>query len=841
VLRQGADNVKQQIDDLGKDPGKLSPADRSKLWSGLGTAVLAVGDREGAEKYFGRVADANPDDIRIRFSLLEIARDTGDDAVLSRVQNDIARIMGKESAEARFVEAARAVALVRKSIKDRTVSHTSPPPDAAEKQSLAAARKLLEQVSQVRPGWYEVSRVQGDLELLDGNIDNAISQYQLALKNGPPNPVTERALIHLLAQRHRTDELNELLDKLDNNQQLASLDVKTFKVEKLVNEKKFDEAIKMAENQVPLTSTDPYNQMWIANLYEKGGQSDKAEARFRRAVETGSELPETWLMLIDHLVNNKKAEQASKVLDEARKKLPEDRVNQVLGPGFEAMGRSVEAEEYYKAAVLAQPDDLALHRLIAMFYLRQQRLDDARREVDTILRDAPKDLSKNMANLLWARRAKADLLARTGRFDDFQRAKELLLENAKLSDDDSEDKLRLATLLASRVDEPSSWREAVTWLDKIKNLPDQQKMTLARLHDVLGEWSLARREMLQLVTTKADPRAYGLFVEMLIRHNEVVDAADWLDKLDKVQPGAGLLLRARVLVRQGRPHDAVALLRRIVPSKPVPEDKVGALRTVAFLMDQLGLDDAAEEMFRDYITYNPGEGSLHLAAFLGRHGRLDEALDLCEQSVTTYKQPVATVAQIACNALRAQPTRVKPEHAARVEKWFDRLIKEEPDSVPLLLQYADFFDVTGRDVDSEKRYRELLARKDLRFGERAMALNNLAFALAMQKKSLPEALEFANQAMQLLGQTSDLLDTRGMVYLSMENFAAAANDFSEAVLVQDPSPLKLLHLAYAQDMAGDRLGARQTLLRAKDMKLDTDALSKIEQGFYAKIVHDVGP
>ncbi len=80
-----------------------------------------------------------------------------------------------------------------------------------------------------------------------------------------------------------------------------------------------------------------------------------------------------------------------------------------------------------------------------------------------------------------------------------------------------------------------------------------------------------------------------------------------------------------------------------------------------------------------------------------------------------------------------------------------------------------------------------------------------------------------------------------MIYLSMDNYAAAANDFSEAVLVQEPSPLKLLHLAYAQDMAGDRLGARATLLRAKDMRLDTNALTKIEQDFYEKIVRDVGP
>ncbi len=709
----------------------------ARLWAGLGTAVLAIGDREGAERYFLRVADANPDDVRIRFSVFEIARDLGDDAVMGRVQDDIQRIIGKDTAEARFVEAARTVALVRKGLKDRTTAgHLPPPLEVADRQSLSSARKLLERVSQARPGWYEVARVEGDLELLDGNIDTAILHYQQALKSGPPNPITIRALAHLLAQRHRTQELDEVLNMISTDQ-LEAMNLGPVWVDKETAKNNFDGAKKMAERQVPMTSLDPYSQMWIANIYEKAKEPDKAEARFRRAVEVGPELPETWLMLIDHLVNNKKADDAGKMLLEVRKKLPEDRVNQVLGPGYEALGRTVEAEEYYKAAVQAAPDDLALRRLIAMFYLRSQRLDDARKQVDSMLRDAPKDLSKNQANLLWARRAKADLLASTGKFDDFQQARQLLVENARMNDDDPEDKLRLATLLASRNEEPSSWREAVQWLDKTRPpLPDLQKMTLARLHDVLGEWSLARREMLQLVSERADPRVYGLFVEMLIRHNEVADAAAWLDKLDQVQAGAGLLLCARVLVRQGRPHDAVALLKRIIPPKPVPQDKISFLRTVAFLMDQLGLNDAAEETYREYMSYNPGEGSLHLAAFLGRQGRLDEALDLCEQAIKT--QPVATVAQIACVALRAQPRRVTPEHAARVEKWFDRLLKEDPDSVPLLLQYADFFDLTGRDALSEKNYRIILNRKDLKFSERAMALNNLAFVLAMQRKNLPE-------------------------------------------------------------------------------------------------------
>ena len=76
-----------------------------------------------------------------------------------------------------------------------------------EKQSLVSARKLLEEVSQARANWYEVSRVMGDIDVLEGNVDAAIADYQEALKLGPPNPLTIRPLVLLLSRQNRTEEV----------------------------------------------------------------------------------------------------------------------------------------------------------------------------------------------------------------------------------------------------------------------------------------------------------------------------------------------------------------------------------------------------------------------------------------------------------------------------------------------------------------------------------------------------------------------------------------------------------------------------------------------------------
>jgi len=856
LIRQGGDHLATAIAELDAGSDKLSVAERSRLWSGLGTALLQIGDRDGVMRFWGKVADADPTDLKIRFNLFDVARETGDEHVMARVLEDMRRTMGKNSVEAQYVQAAQMVALVRKAVRGRTKANAQTAPlQSDEKETLAAARKLLNQVSQSRPGWYEVAKVNGDAEFLDGNIDGAIFSYQSALKVGPLNPLTVRTLALLLSQQGRTKELAELIDQVGEDN-VKGMGMGRVDVEAKAMKKDFTAALKGAREQVSDDSIDPSGHMWVGHLYDRAAtneetdaasrkkMADQAEASFRRAVKAGPNLPETWLVLVDHLVANKKNHEAAEVLMDARKDLPEDRVNQVLGPGYEVLGEMVLAEQYYRAAIETSPKDLATHRLVAMFFMRTGRMEEARKEIAFVLRGSQSD-PKNKPHLLWARRALAEMLADSGDLEDFKKAKALLIANTKVNSDDAEDQLRMANLLARRSDEPAVLRESLKWFEGVKSLSDQDRMTVAKIHEVLGDWPLARDEMLKLVSQqKPDPGVYLAFIEMLVRNNQISDAANWLDKLDAVKPAAGLLLRTRVLVKQGRANEAIILLSQILPHKPVPKDQVSALRTVALVMDQEGLNNKAEQLYREYMSHEPATGGLQLAAFLGRDGRLDDALDLIETQIK--EQPLKpekrhTILQIASEVLHGQPGRIQPRHLERVKGWFDRLLLEDPESAPLLLQFADFQMTAGQEEKAEKLYRDVLSRSDTNASQKAVAYNNLAFVLATEHKNLPEALDLINRAGSELGMRSDILDTRGMVYLAMERYPEAVADFSESVLVTNPSAVKLLHLAMAQDLSLDRPAAQKSFQRAKAAKLDTAALSKTERAFHDRLIKDVGP
>jgi len=845
LMRQGGNNVKPAILALDADSDKLPPADRTRLWSGLGAALLNLGDQQGAERFWIKAAETSPDDLKISFSLLDLSREMGDDAVMTKMVDQLGKVMGVTSPEARYADAARSVALVRKGVRERTpTGRQASPLLEHEKQSLVTARKLLEEVNQVRANWYEVSRVTADIDLLEGNVDSAILHYQEALKLGPPNPLTIRPLVLLLSRQNRTDEVKAALD-LIGPEYIDVLQLGRLAVDIDSKTNDFQDAIARAKREVPDDSRDPAGHIWVGSILDRAGQTAEAEASFRRAVATGPEQPETWLRLLEHLAAHQKGAGIGDVLLDARKQLPEDRVNQVLGPGYELIGQYPQAEQYYKAALEAAPDDPATHRIVANFYVRIGHADQARKEALIVLREAGNE-PRYTTHVLWARRTLAKLLAASGTYQDFVKAKALLAENVKINGDDPEDKLRLAELLGARDGEPSAWEDAVKLLESVKPLPPTSQIQLAHFHEVLGNWTDARREMVNFVSEqKAGPAAYVVFIDMLIRHDEIAAASSWLDRLDAVEPtkpGGGLtpalILRSRVLVKQGRTDEAVALLKGTLPSRPLPSEKIPLLRNVAMQLAQLGLNAAAEDLFREYVGYEP-TAKLQLALFLGRTGRLDEALGLCEDSLKTY--PMAAIMETAGAIFQTQPSRIEPKHIERVEKWYQRALRDDPESAPLLLQLAVFREISGNVDEAERLYRDLLHRTDLTSTQRSVALNNLAFSLAGRKKDLADALAFINEAAQLFGENSDVLDTRGMVYVAMAEYPKALADLNEAVRIPDPSPVKLLHLALAQDLSGDRRAARDTLQRAKELKLDPTSLGKVERESYDRLSKDLGP
>ena len=801
----------------------------------------SLGDNDVAISYLLKAAEAGPDDVKIRLNLIEVGRQMGNDKLMSQMVDDMRRIMGPGSDEALYADAARSFGQISKAyLNHATAGGNQPSLEPDEKQKLESAIKILDKVSRARPDWYQVALVLAPAELLAGNTDAAIDHYKQALKVGPADPRVIKVVSQLLIHTGRTSEAESIIDLVGGRDKMKELHLGEFVVDADVAKGDLTDALKEAVTEVPEDTKDPFGQLRVGRLYAKAGDAENAEKRFRQAVKTGPELPETWLTLVEHLVRNKKREEASSALMQAHKQAPEELVNFVLSQGYETIGEDVLAEQYYHAAIDANPNEMAPHKLLAVFLMRRNRSEEAQGSDDRPSRHTRQAGGQGRLPVGQAHARRDHVRDRRRR--GFPPRKALLLANVKLNDMDSADQLQLANLLATRLDEPASLRKAQKYFESIKtSLGLREKVKLANIHDVLGNWSQARAEMLDLIAQAQtpDPGLYIAYVEMLLRHGNVDEADNYLDKLKDIQKGENLL-RARVWMKKGRPADAALLVNNaFLPSRPVPKDQASRIQAAAIEMEKIGLDSKAEDLYREYMSYVPGNGALQLAGFLGRKGHIDEALDLCEKALKSEK--AQKTLRAVSDVLRGQPRRVEPRHIERVAKWYDRLLAENPGSTSLLMQQADFLILSGEDAKAEQLFRDLLNHSDLTSAERAIAQNDLAFELAVQHKKLDEALRLVNEAGDMIGYRSDLLDTRGMVYLALGRYADAANDFREAVTVVAPSASKFLHLAYARDQAKDREEARSALRSAKNAQLDSATLSKGEQAMYEQLIKDVGP
>ncbi|MEI7781420.1 MAG: hypothetical protein WCJ18_05775, partial [Planctomycetota bacterium] len=403
------------------------------------------------------------------------------------------------------------------------------------------------------------------------------------------------------------------------------------------------------------------------------------------------------------------------------------------------------------------------------------------------------------------------------------------------------DDLALQVALLAGRPEPASWRRAVKLLETLsatQPLSATQRLQLARLRDRAGRWEECRNEMVSLVAgPNAPPALYALLIERLIAHGELSAARTWLTKLRSLAPDAPvtLALEAKLAMAEDDRPTAVAAARKLMPAGPVPLEQLPQLREVARLMEDLGFPKAADKVLGEFADRSV-DGIAARAEFLGRQKRTVEALDLLESAWA--RLPLERVLQSGLTVIRGKGERPTAEMTGRVDQWFKKALREDPDSIVLALLQAELRELEGRSADVEAIYRELLARKDLEPTQGAIVANNLAFHLA-RPETAAEAKKLIDSAIVVLGPHPDLLDTRGVIRLAGGELREAIVDLEEAAL--EPSSVKLLHLALAQ--AEDKQGnaARKSLERAKKMGLDPLQLAPSDRLRLERVEAALGP
>ena len=792
-------------EDQAANRGKLGAADQARLLGGLADIALRAGDDAKARKLWTELATLPryKSDLRLHLLLFDLAVKAQDEPGMQEV---LASIAGIEQASGTYQRYGRALMAIWRFKKAKTGEE--------RKQELETARLELARVQAARPSWPALWLARGEVAELAGRPEDAIRDYDEAIKNGEQSPGVIRRQIALLSKKGRHKQAEQLLGRLSRSV-LASSDLQRLAAQVAIRGGDLEKALKIAQASIREETADPAELVFVARVLSANRRYDDAEAKLDRAIKIAPAEPEPWLARVQFLVERKRKEDVEAALAAAQEKIDPKRRALALAQCCDVAGLGDKARVWYGKALAEAKDDPAVMRAAAAAHLASGRAALA----EPLLRRLAEGGAIPASDQDWARRALAVSLASSTDYKRFAEA--LALVGLKL---DAKGKLPavddrgLPTGLAraqARVLASQGQRQfriqAIALLESLERkggMEPDDKFVLAALYEAEGETRRSQEKLRSLARTPLrTPRYLAQYAMSLIaQKRELAEAeriAGMLEELEKQREAgpnafASVDIRSRILEARGQKDAALALMKAHVERK-------GAAPTEVLL----------------------------LVGTLGRQRRYKEAYALCEKAWKEGKCPPEAVASAATSLLRVmEPTDAQ---VAKVEKRLAKAIEDKPASTVLRLQLADLLDRRGQYPQAAKLYREVLAKEPNNF----VALNNLAWMLAHGGGDAKEALGHIEKAVAGMGRRPDLLDTRGMIHLALKETGKAVADLKEAS-AEGTTPGRLFHLARAYDAGRDKASARAALKQAKEAGLSVARLHPVEQATAKKMLADYG-
>ena len=803
----------------------FKPADQSKLLDGLAEAHYISGNLRKSRELWAKMAQLplNQADLRLRLLLFDLAMKADDKDGIDRTLADIDAIELGQGVYHRFGQAVRQIWLAKQEAKGQR-----------KDPLLTEARLLLDQAATMRPTWSRIALARAEIEQMRGNPEEAIGYMKKAIEQGETSPVVIQRLVDALVQRQRYVEADQELERLRKSM-LVDSELGKMAANVALRRGNRDKALELAENAVKSDAKNFRALVWHARMLFVANKDQAAIKKIQQAIALADTEPEPYVALVQFLAARGKGEEALAVLKQAHDKLSPAQAPLAIAQCYEALGLSDDARKSYDAAIKQSPGDIAVLRTAAGFYLKTGHMN----EVVPLLRAVVDGrVTASPANVEWARRGLAIVLAASMNYEQFKEALQLvglqlddngqlIRENVRDEGTESTDSIRAkARVLATQPGQRQFRERAIELLENLGRrgalLPDD-KYILALLYDSTDStdtWKKSREQLkeLSMPVTQGEqphylaqaPQYMNRYILGLIRNGDYREAGRVLNSLDalEIQHGA----------KRGT---------------------FGTIELRAQLLEKSGEGDKALSLLRNYVAENRDKKNMILivVSSLARQKRYQEALALLDKEIDTCHLESATAVYVSL-LNEMNPT---DEQCVQVEKWvkgqLDNLAKQLPQTTDpnrvkelrgtvTVLRHglARLYDLRGRYPESEAVYRAILQDQQTD----VLALNNLSWLLAQRIGDGKTALELIDKAITNMGRRADLLDTRGLAYLSLGETDKALSDFKEAA-ADDRTPTHLFHLARAHFAAKDRATALKAMQDAKSAGLDPSKLHPVEQ------------
>lgn len=842
IQRYGAGSY-EQLQELEQAP-LHEDAEQQQLWrTSLAAAYYTLGRFSDAGRLWQQAVDEEPDNIRLRVFLFDLALADGDDARMKELLAGIRRIERSEDEPLwRYGEATRLVLQARK----------------GDRAALSQAERLLEEVRAARQTWSRIPLLQAEIEELRGRYDKVVEQCLKAIDLGERSPTIIRRVVELLHRQRRYAEADSVLRRFEATQLPITGELGRLAADISFRVQDFSRALEISI-QVVGDSAKYEDLVWMAQLHSVMGQTDLAEEKFRSAIKKQPKSPEAWIALVQHFARNGNPAKARLAIVALTKNIDKDSVVYVEAICLNALGD--DAGAFSKFAEASQPSeaDAAVLRAAAEFYLSHGL--PARGE--PLLSRVLTHTNGSESDITWARRNLAVIWATTGADAAKRKAVKLVEQNLQQNPSSVED-LRAKAICLDALGGSANVEAALSIIEELINTtrtaPADQLLAY-QFCLKLDRRAEARRHLEQhTFENSGDPQNLVRYIRFVLENDELREAQLWIKRLQRICVDGSQLpngatpadqqlqrlhrfyivatgLQAQLTLKQGDVPAAIKQITQRVDRSDNPATTISSVEAAQLLASLAGelasvdessageLQSAAESLLR---ARAPGSlpDAIALVFFFVQHDRLSEAVSAWN---AFFDLRAANEFAVAAAAIAAHPQLEYADLVEMTERVND--LPTEQRSKAVLMSLVQLLAFQDRHAEAIALQREILAKDP----QNVSVMNNLACYLALSGDDSAEALELIESAIKIAGPVPTLLDSRGMVLLEMNRTEEALHDLEQAIEVS-PNGVTYLHLAAAFKRANQDEKSEAAMAQARSVGLDPNMLHPLERARYGELL-----
>lgn len=842
--RDGANAVTTLLS-LAEDISTFSSDEQSRLRVGVARHLQAVGAVQQAKAFAEQVAAESPQNLAANLMLFDLAVAEGDLPAMEKWRKAIQGLPDPDASPlSLYGDAVRLVLSVEASTERSSETHRA---------SLQTASDELSEARNQRPSWPRLALLQARIEELRDKPARAIPWYQQAVDLGAGDEVAIH-LIVLLAEQKEYEQAERLLRRLDEKQAALTPEVAPSAFDALSHRNDFVKALDLAFKACQ-GSDDCQHHIWFGRVAtevalagklraeEQENWLAKAEQAFQKAIELDQHQPGGWLNLLTFYARTAREPNLEEAIERAKQQLAPTELHLLLTSYYQSIEDLRTAREQLELALLGSPDDPKTLRHASEFHLMRRELADAKLLLERLLQPT---IAADPNDRAFARQSLAVVYLTDGTYGSFCKAIELV----KGDDPDAPSNRRAMAILLARSPAGKDRLRAIELLKELAAkslLDDSDRFLLAQLL-----WRRRQRDealgLMESLVERApnNPSFVAGYARMLLDDNRLESAERWIKRLEGLEPKAvpTAELRARDLASRHRETKAISVLESLLTSQAAPGEDLPTFsrRQLATLFESIGnwkpargapraeeFFNAAEKHLRQTVaeSVTKPEDEAALAGFLGRHGKVKEALHLFDQLWSTEQFEAAAIGY----ADLASQGKLAPSQLVAAERQINQLLADHPESILLLSALARTYRASGKFDHVEATYRKILEISP----DSVIALNNLAVLLTLRETKGKEARQLIDRAVELGGPGTALLDSRAMVELAAGDDEAAIKDLEEAT-ADEPLPECYFHLAQAYLRRNHLNAAAEAIEKARSIGLDEHSLHPLERDAYQQIL-----